>query len=287
MWRLSDRRGGALRAVFLVCAIGVTRPTSAQLADPLFTRVQQLVNAGDRRTALALADSAMQVRTPGTNAYAEALYVRAYAVSDAAAAERDYLRLSIEYPFSPRAEDAVMMVGTFRLSRGDRTRARTQFERLAHEFPRSQHVPRAAYEAGRMALDDGDLARACPLLFTASERVLKDDVELRNQIAYLRNRCMMPAPRDTARSDTAATGPVASPPAAEFSVQVAAYARKRDADALVKRLKTRGFQVRIVGIRAPYRVRIGRYPSREVAAAAQGRMRQSKVSGIVVEAEPR
>lgn len=268
--------------------MGLTRLADAQVTDPLFARVQQLVNVGDRRTALAIADSAMQVRTPGTNAYAEALYVRAYASSDAAAAERDYLRLSIEYPFSPRAEDAVMMVGTFRLSRGDRARARIQFERLAHEFPQSHHVPRAAYEAGRMALDDGDLARACPLLFAASERVLKDDVELRNQINYLRNRCMMPAARDTTPTDTiAATQPVASRPTVEYSVQVAAYARKRDADVLAKRLNVRGFQVRIAGSKAPYRVRVGRYSTRELAAAAQVRMRQSKVSGVVVEAEPR
>ena len=70
-------------------------------------------------------------------------------------------------------------------------------------------------------------------------------------------------------------------------MQVAAFTRKRDADALVTRLKTRGFQVRLVGARAPFRVRVGRYPSREEAVAAQGRMKASRVSGMIVEAEPR
>ncbi len=268
----------------------------AQDADPLFARVQQLVNAGNRVAARALADSAMTVRTQGTQAYGEALYARAFATSDAGAAERDYLRMSVEYPFSARTEDAIFRVGQFRQARGDRAGARSQYERLAREYPAGAQAARASYWAGRLALEDGDMAAGCTSLFMANERAAKDDVELRNQIDYLRNRCMQPAApapaaRDSARTDSVATPPTrdttAVAPAREFSVQVAAFARKRDADALVSRLKTRGFQVRLVGARAPFRVRVGRYPSREEAVAAQGRMKASRVSGIIVEAEPR
>ena len=265
----------------------------AQDADALFGRVQQLVNAGNRPTARALADSALVVRTPGTMAYAEALYARAYATSDAAAAERDYLRVTIEYPLSPRAEEAMLMVGQFRQSRGERAGARTQFERLAREFPRSPTAARANYWAGRLALEDGDVAHGCTFLFVASERAGKDDVELRNQIEYLRRRCMMQAsgtPRDSAGPDTTATKPRrtgSAGPATEYSVQVAAYARKRDADALHARLSARGFQVRVVGAQAPYRVRVGRYTSHEEAVAAQLRMKRARVPGLVVDAEPR
>ncbi|MCC6318135.1 MAG: SPOR domain-containing protein [Gemmatimonadaceae bacterium] len=270
---------------------------SAQQGDALFAQVQQLVNAGNRIGARALADSALTVRTPGTMAYGEALYARAYASSDAGAAERDYLRVSIEYPFSPRAEDAMYMVGQFRQSRGDRAGARSQYERITREFPTGTHVARAAYWAGQLALEDGDLAAGCQLLFVASERVSRDDVELRNQVEYQRNRCMMPTspaspPRDSVAADTTASSspprpPPSAEPAREYSVQVAAFARKRDAEALSSRLKARGFQVRVVGVRAPYRVRVGRYPTRDEAVAAQGRMKRSRVNGIVVEAEAR
>lgn len=278
----------------LAAALGLlAAPLLAQGADPLFTRVQQLVNAGQREAARATADSALQVRTPGTNQYAEALYARAFATSDAASAERDYLRVSVEYPFSPRAEDALSMIAQFRQARGDRAGARAQYERLAREFPRSAQAARANYWAGRLALDDGDLQPGCSFLFVASERVTRDDVELRNQIEYLRRRCMMPGALTPPAGDTAtppATDSAArprTPVTQEYSVQVAAFARKRDAEALTTRLKARGFQVRVVGTSAPYRVRVGRYATRADAVAAQGRMRRARVNGIVVEAESR
>jgi cell division protein FtsN len=72
----------------------------------------------------------------------------------------------------------------------------------------------------------------------------------------------------------------------QFSVQVAAFPKKRDADALGEVLKQRGFPVRVVGTTPPFRVRVGRYDSREDAGAALERMKASRVKGIVVEAEP-
>lgn len=292
--RGGDARGSRWRVVLPLVVVLVAGVAEAQGADPLFGRVQRLVNNGNRAAARALADSALQVRTPGTMAHAEALFARAYATSDAAAAERDYVRVSIEYPFSPRAEEAILMVGQFRLSRGDRAGARAQYDRLAREFPQSEQSARSNYWAGRLALEDGDIAPGCAFLFVASERVGADDVELRNQIEYLRNRCKMPegvAPAtDPQRPDSTSPReerPDAAGPAAGYSVQVAAYQRKRDADALAGRLRARGFQVRVVGASAPYRVRVGRYATRAEAVAAQGRMRRAGVRGIVVDAEPR
>ncbi|MBK8247015.1 MAG: SPOR domain-containing protein [Gemmatimonadetes bacterium] len=296
-------KAGAVGRVLLVALALVLSParSSAQdTRDSLVTRVQQLVNAGNRDGARALADSALVIRTPGTNAHAEALFARALATSDAAAAERDYARLAIEYPFSARAEDATLMVAQFRQSRGDRAGARVQYERLAMDFPGSTMSARHNYWAGRLALDDGDLAKGCRYLGVAVDRVPKDDVELRNQVNYLRVRCETAggeAPPSPPPADTARVAPPPAPEPApevapksqtEYSVQVAAYGRKRDADAAAARLKARGFQVRVVGTKAPYRVRVGRYATRADAVAAQGRMkRQSRVNGIVVEAEPR
>jgi cell division protein FtsN len=68
---------------------------------------------------------------------------------------------------------------------------------------------------------------------------------------------------------------------------VAAYTARTDANSLASNLKGRGFDARVVGDKAPYRVRIGRYASRADAQAALGRMKSSRVNGIVVEAEPR
>jgi cell division protein FtsN len=73
----------------------------------------------------------------------------------------------------------------------------------------------------------------------------------------------------------------------QFSIQVAAYTARREATATATRLRERGFDVRVIGDRAPYRVRIGRYPTRAAAMAALARLRESRVDGIVVEAEPK
>lgn len=284
-------------ALLLSIALAIPSIVAAQ-ADSLVSRVQQMVNAGNRDGARALADSALVVRTAGTMAHAEALFARAWAARDAASAERDYVRLGVEYPFSPRAEEAMAMVAQLRQGRQERAGARMQYERLAREYPQSGQSGRYNYWAGRLALEDGDLSAGCAFLVVARERVPAADVELRNQVEYLRARCQQPVvapatpPVDTARQDP----PPESPPPApggearrqtEYSVQVAAFQRKRDADAAAARLKARGFPVRVVGTRAPFRVRVGRYATRADAVAAQGRMKRSRVNGIVVEAEPR
>jgi cell division protein FtsN len=79
----------------------------------------------------------------------------------------------------------------------------------------------------------------------------------------------------------------ASRTGAEFSVQVAAFNTRGSATALVKRLSELGFSARIVGTQRPYRVRVGRYATRQLAEDALRRMRAENVDGVVVQAEAR
>lgn len=313
-------------AVLVVVAVAASaRPARPQGADSTLARVQRLVNAGSRPAARQLADSLLAVATEGTPAYGEALFARAYASSSAAEAERDYLRVSVEYPLSARAEDATMMVAQLKLARGDRIGARRNFERLVREQPTGTLAGKAAFWAGRLAVEDGDLGRGCPALAEARRRVSADDVEQLNQVEYYLQRCTPSAlagaaaraaeestavvkagrgGRDVGRPATPTATPTATPRAGgaaaraaapptiagstkEYSVQVAAFPKQRDADALAAVLKQRGYDVRVWGEAAPFRVRVGRYATREEAVAAQGRMKDSRVNGIVVEAERR
>jgi cell division protein FtsN len=68
-------------------------------------------------------------------------------------------------------------------------------------------------------------------------------------------------------------------------VQVAAFPKVRDATALSEVLEQRGYSVRVFGDKAPFRVRIGRYATREEAVTALGRMKAKRLKGVVVEAE--
>jgi len=149
------------------------------------------------------------------------------------------------------------------------------------------NVARASLWSGRLAIEDRDHVAGCATLNTARSLVGSNDVELRNQFDYFVAQCeQLPA------ADTVVTPPTAAPPPAmvpesHYSVQVAAFNARSEATSLASRLKERGFDVRVVGQQAPFRVRVGRYATRSEAAAALARMRASGVSGIVVEAEPR
>ncbi len=77
----------------------------------------------------------------------------------------------------------------------------------------------------------------------------------------------------------------ASPPASRaWSVQVAAYSRKAQADQLAATLGKRGYSARVDGTTAPFRVRIGRYASVRDAEAALKEIKSKRMAGFVVRA---
>jgi cell division protein FtsN len=74
---------------------------------------------------------------------------------------------------------------------------------------------------------------------------------------------------------------------AEYSVQVAAYTHKPDADKLSATLSKRGYAARVDGSTAPFRVRIGRYASEREAEDALKKIKASHMEGFVVRAPER
>ena len=279
-------------AVFAVCAVLATtaRGGGAQdAADSALTRIERLVVAGDRSSARVLTDSLIAALPPDAPRLADALYWRAQSATSAADAERDYLRIALEHPFTARAPEALVALAQLEFARGDRSAARRRFDRVLRDYPSGRHVARASLWSGRLAIEDRDYAIGCATLNSARPLVATDQIELRNQFDYFISQCER-APVATDTTSTAAPGS-APPPATgatgvQFSVQVAAYSARRDATAMATRLRERGFDVRVVGDRAPFRVRIGRYPTRAAAMAALARMRAARVDGMVVEAEP-
>lgn len=81
--------------------------------------------------------------------------------------------------------------------------------------------------------------------------------------------------------------PTPAPPlvsARAWSVQVAAYNRKPDADKLASTLVGRGYDARVDGTVAPFRVRIGRYRTSREAETALAEIKSKKMAGFVVRA---
>ena len=281
---------------FAICVSTIDAQATTPATDPVFVRAQQMVTAGQDVAGRAVIDSVLAVTPDGTPRYAEALYWRATLSKTAAGAERDYRRIVVEYALSPRAQESLLRLAQLEMTRGDRVGARSHLERLQREYPSGAASTRGSMTLAQLAFADGDEVVGCNAVAAARAGLGPADVELRNQLDYYGPRCANLATRAARDSATAAPTPgaAAAPPVAasgtaatrQYSVQVAAFDKRADADALAKRLAARGYTVRVVGERQPYRVRVGRYPTRQRADEAVARMRQQNVRGIVVEAEP-
>jgi cell division protein FtsN len=72
-----------------------------------------------------------------------------------------------------------------------------------------------------------------------------------------------------------------------YSVQVAAYNRKAEAEKFASSLNKRGYTARVDGSVAPFRVRIGRYATEREAEAALTKIKAKHMDGFVVRAPER
>lgn len=324
---------------------------AAPTVNPVYRRAQTLVNDGNATAGRALVDSMIAVAQPGSNDYAEGVYWRAVLAATAADAEMDYRRIIVDYPNSPRVEDALIRLAQLEIARGNYDGALRHLGRLASEHPESPARARAGYWTARAMFDKNDVQGGCIAIADALSRTAESDTELRNQINYLNQRCagvsLSPAPvttspvvTDPTTSPPAAIPPApapapaavipaapvvppedsatrtapqrVSPPVADpirvtppvikpateppaprpaasgekvWSVQVAAYNVKSQADAMVARLKRSGYEARVDGTVAPFRVRIGKYATQSQAGAVQRSLKAKQLTGFVVQAE--
>ena len=272
--------------------------------DSIFARAKQLVVNGNGAAGRLLVDSVVAATDPDSLTYAEALYWRAALAATSADAERDYRRLAVEYPLSPRAGEALFQLAQLEVARGDRAAATTHLDRFLLDNPTSADRGRAGLMLVRVSFDQNDPQHACTVLRRALRDVPQAEVELHNQLDYYSPRCASvdstrvssgaPArdsshrdathgdstKRDAGRRDSTASSHASK---ARYTLQVAAYGSRADADALAKRLKARGIDVRVAGTARLFRVRIGHYETRAAAAAAARELKAKKIDAFVTE----
>ena len=94
-----------------------------------------------------------------------------------------------------------------------------------------------------------------------------------------------PTPRGRAIHAPATRAPAAPAPriAGRFTVQVAAYTSRAEADRLAKTLKARGIDARVAASARLFRVRVGRYATRAAATDAAKNLKARNVKGFVTE----
>jgi len=94
------------------------------------------------------------------------------------------------------------------------------------------------------------------------------------------------APAERARPAESASAPAKSAPRGIWTIQLAAYNTKADAERLVKKLAAKGVKARISGEAKPFRVRLDYYATRQAAAAEVAALKQRGIIGFVTD-EPR
>jgi cell division septation protein DedD len=287
----------------LVLCLVVASSAFGQGAPDVFARARRMVNDGDAKAGRVLVDSALAAAAPNSAAYAEALYWRGVLGEDGDAARTDLLRVAIEFPFSPRASDALLRLAQGEFTRGDRVAALRHLDQLAREHPDAPSRAAGKYWTARILLEDAKPAEACTALREAQRAAPASDVELANQIAYYARSCDAVESDDAARKSAekakadsivadsakaaaARTSKETARPSTKgkWSVQVAAYGDHDAALALVRKLKARGFEARVTAEK-PWRVRVGHYGTRADAAEVAQRLSGKGSKAMVVEAE--
>lgn len=291
-------------------AQSVSAQPSVTPPDSIARRLQRLADSGDGRALRRMSDSLLAALPPLDPRYGEALYWRATVRETRDSTRQDLLQLIVDFPVSDRLEDALARLADDEIRSGDRGAARRHLERLVRDHLVSDRGAKAAQRFAQMLFDEGATAAGCVVLDSARAHTSPDNVELVNQISYFGRRCAQPNDRAAASPDSAlvaapdsaaprkpgqapARAPAKTAPATpkagpaadrRWSVQVAAYVGRGDALRLEARLKARGYDARIVGDK-PYRVRIGRFVSRDSAAVIAKKLTESKTTAMIVEAE--
>ncbi len=320
-----SRRRGIVALLALMVFPHLVRAQQPASSDSLYLRAHQMISSGQGEAGRTLVDSLLGATQPGTPAYAEGLFWRAVMAKRSEDAERDYLRIVIEFPSSPRAEDSLIRLAELEMMRGDRMRAQRHLQRLIVEHPNGPSRARASYWLARVFFEGNDLPRACNELNVARARASTADVELRNQVDYQAQRCVgvdlavappaiapatsqpvvtTPPVAQTstqpARTSTEpATSPITPPPARPstpttstaraYSVQAAAFPTRAAATTFMETLRAKGYDVRVFGTESPFRIRIGRFATRAEATALAKELQTKMISrdAWVVEAEVR
>lgn len=293
--------------------------------DSVFRRARRLVSEGNGAAGRAIVDSLLKREQEGGTGYGNALYWRGALAETAAEAERDYRRVIVEYPLSAYSDDALLAIAELEQARGDRAGALQHLLRFVKEHPVSPARGTAALAAARLAFEQRDTHTGCAMVTEARVSVPNTDVELRNQIDYFGARCAgaaastavagppiasVPAtpqrdssllapvvPKNTiaeiALKTAASQRPTRTTPtnvtsAARgiFTIQLAAYTLRAEAERLLAKLSARGVKARVSGARKPFRVRLDYYPTRQAALDEVALLKQRGIIGFVTTEEP-
>jgi hypothetical protein len=256
-------------ALLAVCPCGrLAAQTDARLVEALRLAQNGQVDSGRnviRRLLTAL--------PPSDSVYPQALLAGAKIAPDAATVATNLNRIVLEYGSSPWADDALLLLTQLYFAQRDAAQTIQAAERLRRDYPDSPLRYRADFPAARAYFELKNEARGCELVQESLAGAnAAGEVEFTNQVNFYASRCagVVTAPPPPV-GDSDSLVPV---PAKTYAVQVLAVKSAVQVDEMLTRLKVMGFDARVVRDTSGFfKVRVGRYNTREEAQQTQQRLR--------------
>ena len=240
--------------------------TDARLVDAF-----RLAQNGQVDSARAVVRRLLATLPPQDSVYPQALLAAAKIAPDAPTVATNLNRIVLEYGASPWADDALLLLTQLYFAQRDPAQTIQAAERLRHDYPDSPLRYRVAFPAARAYFELKNEGRGCELIQEALAGAgAAGEVEFTNQVSFYAARCSgaTTPPPPSPVGDSVAAVPKT------YAVQVLAVKSAAQVDDMLTRLRVMGFDARVVRDTSGFfKVRVGRYATREEAQATQQRLR--------------
>jgi sporulation related protein len=266
-------------------AAGLALPLLAALPAVPLAQQPDSVRATARRIFQTRPDSARALMrrllaslSPQDSLYPAALFTAGMLAPDAGTIATDLQRVVIEYGRSVWADSALLALTELYAAQGDPAATVQAAERLRRDYPDSPLRPRAVFAGARAYFELKDDTAGCTLIQEALAGA-GGDVEFRNRVSYYAARCPTTTAAAPLAAATAATGdsqgrPGPAAATSVYAVQVLAVKSAGQVDEMLTRLKVMGFDARVLrDTSGLFKVRVGRYPTRDEAIKAQRQLK--------------
>ena len=271
--------------VLALLAVGPSGRLAAQ-TDARLIEALRLAQNGQVDSGRSVIRRLLSALPPSDSVYPQALLAGAKIAPDAATVATNLNRIVLEYGSSPWADDALLLLTQLYFAQRDAAQTIQAAERLRQNYPDSPLRYRADFPAARAYFELKNEARGCELIQESLAGAnAAGEVEFTNQVNFYASRCagVVTAPPPPV-GDSDSLVPV---PTKTYAVQVLAVKSAVQVDEMLTRLKVMGFDARVVRDTSGFfKVRVGRYNTREEAQQTQQRLRTRLGGQAFVVEEP-
>jgi len=256
--------------VLALLAVGPSGRLAAQ-TDARLIEALRLAQNGQVDSGRSVIRRLLSALPPSDSVYPQALLAGAKIAPDAATVATNLNRIVLEYGSSPWADDALLLLTQLYFAQRDAAQTIQAAERLRQNYPDSPLRYRADFPAARAYFELKNEARGCELIQESLAGAnTAGEVEFTNQVNFYASRCagVVTAPPPPPADSAAPAAPKS------YAVQVLAVKSAVQVDEMLTRLKVMGFDARVVrDTSGLFKVRVGRYNTREEAQQTQQRLR--------------